>query len=91
VPFSSMFIEKGNYLRISQVTLGYTMPADMLKKVKIKNLRIYGTAYNLFTITNYSGYDPDVSMNRQGGLTPGIDKGSYPRSISCVMGANISF
>jgi len=91
IPFSSLLIENGDYLRLSQVTLGYTLPNDLLKKVKIKSFRIYSTIYNVLTLTNYSGYDPEVSMNRNNGLTPGIDKGSHPRTASFVFGANISF
>ena len=60
--FSDWAVEDGSYLRLSTLTLGYTLPAHLTKKVGINNLRFYVTGYNLFCITGYSGYDPEVLL-----------------------------
>ncbi|MCW3087966.1 MAG: TonB-dependent receptor [Sediminibacterium sp.] len=88
---SSYAIEDGSYLRISNVTLGYTLPQSLLQKLRIASLRIYATGNNLATITGYSGYDPDVNSRRGTPLTPGVDYGSYPRGRTFVFGVNVSF
>ncbi|MNI58329.1 TonB dependent receptor [compost metagenome] len=82
-------IEDGSFLRISNVNLGYTFPKRWLEKVKIANARIYVTAYNLHVFTNYSGYDPEVSVV-DNALTPGVDFSAYPRPRSFVAGINLS-
>ena len=89
---SSYYVEDGSYLRIAQVTLGYTLPKVWLKKFMISNARLYFTANNLATITGYSGYDPEVSAaNDQVVCTPGYDSSAYPRSRSYVIGLNLTF
>lgn len=92
---SSLAIEDGSYLRLGTLTLGYSLPSQILRKFGCSKLRIYGSIYNLFTITGYSGLDPEVSANTsQGGSeypTVGLDWGSYPRSRSFVVGLNLSF
>lgn len=89
---SSYYVEDGSYLRIAQVTLGYSLPKQWLKKFMISNARIYFTANNLATITGYSGYDPEVSSaNDQVVCTPGYDSSTYPRSRSYVVGLNLTF
>jgi len=88
---SSYAIEDGSYLRISNITLGYTLPQKIMQKIRIASLRIYATANNLATITGYSGYDPDVNARRNTPLTPGVDYGSYPRGRTFVFGVNVSF
>lgn len=89
---SSYYVEDGSYLRIAQLTLGYTFPKKWLQKVMISNARIYFTANNLATITGYSGYDPEVSAaNDNVVCTPGYDSSTYPRSRSYVFGLNLSF
>ncbi|MFT3980614.1 MAG: TonB-dependent receptor [Ferruginibacter sp.] len=87
----SWAIEDGSYLRINNVTLGYTLPKSVTKKIRISSVRIYGTVNNLATITNYSGYDPDVSARRSDPLTPGVDFAAYPRSRTIVAGLNVTF
>lgn len=84
-------IEDGSFLRLNNISLGYTLPKHLISKLKINGLRIYATATNIATITGYSGYDPEVSMRNVGGLTPGVDFGAYPRSRSFVAGLNLSF
>ncbi len=86
----SWAVEDASYLRLSNVTLGYTFPMRMLRKVGIRKLRLYATANNLFTVTGYSGYDPSVST-MSSALTPGVDYGAYPRSRSFIFGLNLSF
>jgi TonB-dependent starch-binding outer membrane protein SusC len=87
----SWAVEDGSYLRINNLTLGYTLPKKVLDKMKISTLRIFGTVNNLATITNYSGYDPDVTARRSDPLTPGVDFAAYPRSRTWVCGVNITF
>ncbi len=87
---SSRIVEDGSYLRLKTVSLGYTIDPKVIKKLKIDKFRIYVSAQNLFTLTNYSGYDPEVSI-RNSALTPGLDFSSYPRSRSFNAGVNINF
>jgi TonB-linked SusC/RagA family outer membrane protein len=82
-------IEDGSFLRINNVSLGYTLPLRWLNSVKISSARIYVTAYNLYVFSKYSGYDPEVSVIRSG-LTPGVDFSAYPRAKSVVAGINLS-
>jgi TonB-linked SusC/RagA family outer membrane protein len=84
------YLEDGTYLRISTVTLGYNLPKALISKIKLKNLRVYGTLNNLYTFTKYKGYDPEVSAT-SGVLTPGVDDSAYPRVKSAVFGVNVSF
>lgn len=89
---SSYYVEDGSYLRIAQVTLGYTLPKNWLQKFMISNARVYFTANNLATISGYSGYDPEVkSANDNVVCTPGYDSSAYPRSRSYVVGLNLTF
>lgn len=90
---SSYYVEDGSYLRIAQVTVGYTFPKRWLQKAMISNARIYFTANNLATITGYSGYDPEVSAGSSDyvACTPGYDSSMYPRSRSYVIGLNLTF
>lgn len=87
---SSRVVEDASFLRLKAVTLGYTVPKNFLKKFKIDNARLYVAAQNLWTITGYTGYDPEVSV-RDGGLTPGLDFSSYPRALSVSFGINLGF
>jgi hypothetical protein len=85
----SDIIEDGSFLRINNVSLGYTIPKKWINATKISNIRIYFTAYNLYVFTKYSGYDPEVSVIN-GAITRGVDFSAYPRSKSFVTGLNIS-
>lgn len=89
--FHSGYIEDGSFLKINNISLGYTLPKSLTQKVKLSNVRFYATGYNLYTFTKYSGYDPEVNTYSNNGLTPGIDWGAYPSAISLVFGANITF
>ena len=86
---STWHIEDGSYMRIREITLGYTLPKQLLKRMGISNLRIYGSAFNPFTFTKYSGYNPEVSTNSSP-IMQGVDYGTYPLSKSFVIGINFS-
>lgn len=86
----SWAIEDGSFLRINNLTVGYTIPASGLGKLKMSSLRIYATVNNLAVFTNYSGYDPEVSV-RGNPLTPNLDYSAYPKSRSFIFGVNASF
>ena len=92
---STLGIENGSYLRLNTLTVGYTIPKTLVKRARIENLRIYGSIYNLLTITGYSGLDPEVdaniSQNNAVYPTTGLDWGAYPRARSFVVGVNLSF
>ncbi len=92
---STLGIEKGSFLRLNTLTLGYTVPKSALKKVGIGGLRVYGSVYNLLTITGYKGLDPEVGVNDNANNSPypttGFDFGSYPRARSFVVGVNLNF
>ncbi len=84
-------IEKASFLRLNTLSLGYTLPASLTKRVGINSLRFYVTAYNVFTITNYSGSDPEADCIRKNNLTPSVDYSGYPRSRQFVVGLNLNF
>lgn len=84
----SYFIEDGSFLRLQDVTIGYTIPKAIVKKIGIDNLRVYFSGYNLFILTKYTGYDPEVGIGE--GLTPGVDYNRYPRSRNLVLGLNLT-
>ncbi len=86
----SWAIEKGDFVRINNITLGYTLPAAINQKIKIQRARIYFTANNVAVITNYSGYDPEVSTRRGNPTTPGVDYSAYPRGRSFIFGINLT-
>jgi hypothetical protein len=83
------FVEDGSFLRAQDITLGYTLPQELTRKVRIERLRFYASAYNLFILTKYTGYDPEVDI--LSGLTPNMDINKYPRSRNFVFGVNLTF
>lgn len=87
--YSSRVVEDGSYLRLKTVSLGYNVPAALLQKAKIKSMRCYVSAQNLWTWTNYSGVDPEVST-RHSALTPGFDYSAYPRAFTITGGINLT-
>ena len=88
---SSFAVEDGSYIRINNITIGYTLPQKFTLKAKIASLRFYATANNIATITGYSGYDPDVNAKRNTALTPGVDYSAYPRGRTFIAGLNLTF
>ena len=87
---SSWAIEDGSFLRLNNVTIGYSLPVKNLVGLKMSKLRFYVTSNNLAVFTNYSGYDPEVSV-RNSPLTPGLDYSAYPKSRSFIFGVNATF
>lgn len=87
---SSRFIEDASFLRLKNITLGYTLPEKWTRKIWVNKLRLYVSAQNLFCLTKYSGFDPEVSM-LSSPLTPGFDWGAYPKSRVFTMGLDIQF
>lgn len=86
----SWAIEDGSFLRLNNVTLGYTVASNSLRKIHVSRLRFYVTGNNLAIITNYTGYDPEVSV-RNSPLTPNLDYSAYPKSRSFIFGVTASF
>ena len=89
--FSDWAVEDASYFRLNNFTIGYTVPESFVSKIGISKLRFYQTMSNVFTVTNYSGPDPEVSTRRNTPYTPGVDYSAYPRSRQIVFGLNLSF
>ena len=93
---SDAWIEDGSYLRLRSLQLGYTLPSDLTSKVSISKARLFISAQNLFTITNYSGLDPEIGLPVQGNgarnvYASGVDVGTYPTSRYYTFGINVTF
>lgn len=90
---SDRYIEDGSYIRLKNITLGYTLRKEWLRKLRLENLRVYCNIQNLCTITGYSGYDPEVGASTQdsSGLVYGLDGGRYPSPTVYSFGLNVSF
>jgi TonB-linked SusC/RagA family outer membrane protein len=88
---SDRFVEDGSFLRISSITLGYQIPAKYLSRTPITGLKVYAKAQNLYTFTNYSGYDPEVGAFNQDALLSGVDNGRYPMPRTFLVGLNLTF
>ena len=87
---SNVFIEDGSYLRLKNLSVGYSFPKKLLKKIKFENLRVYMNIQNLCTITGYKGYDPEVGAYNQGVLLRGIDYARYPLQRVYTFGLNLT-
>lgn len=88
---SDRFVEDGSYLRIQTVTMGYVLPSRIGGNVGLTRLRVYVSAQNLFTFTNYSGYDPEIGAFNQNPLLMGVDNGRYPLARIFTLGLNAEF
>jgi TonB-linked SusC/RagA family outer membrane protein len=88
--FSDYYVEDGSFLRLRNLQIGYTLKGQQLQKLKMNGLRIYLSANNLYTLTKYMGYDPDLG-SVGGALGAGIDNGFYPQARSIMMGFSIRF
>ena len=85
-------VENASFLRVNNITIGYSLPKSWIRKCYMQNVRIYVTGYNLFCLTNYSGTDPEVdTSSKRNPMTPGIDYAAYPKSRSFVGGINVTF
>ena len=81
---STHFIEDGSYVRLKNLTFGYTLPKSVMSRISATQIRVYFTAQNLATLTKYTGYDPEVSAS-------GVDRGIYPQTRVFMGGLNIGF
>lgn len=88
---SDRYVEDGSYIRLKNITLGYTFPSKLIKKFGINNLRLYANIQNLLTITGYDGYDPEIGASTQSTNVYGLDCGRYPSPTVYSFGLNISF
>lgn len=88
---SDRYIEDGSYLRIKNITLGYTFPKHLIERVKLENLRIYTNIQNVYTFTNYSGYDPEIGASTASSNVYGLDNGRYPSPTVVSFGLNLTF
>jgi hypothetical protein len=94
---STRFVEDGSYLRFKAITLSYNLPGSLLTKARINSAKVYVTGENIFTITNYKGFDPEVSAFGLSddmtvrNIAPGVDFGTYPQTRNLIFGVNLSF
>jgi TonB-linked SusC/RagA family outer membrane protein len=88
---SSAYIQNGSFLKLKNLTVGYTLPQDLLKKLALSKIRVYVSSQNLFTITSYKGLDPEVGMQGGNATQNGIDNGIYPSSRFFTVGINATF
>lgn len=90
---SDRYIEDGSYLRVKNITLGYTFPKQLIKHIGLENLRVYCNIQNLWTITGYKGYDPEIgaSTSDMNGYVYGLDNGRYPSPTVYSFGLNVTF
>ena len=88
---SDVWVEDGSFLKLKNVSVGYTLPTTMLSKYSISRLRIYVSAQNLFVITKYTGLDPEIGMIGGSATQNGIDAGTYPSSKFFTFGLNVTF
>ncbi|NME71195.1 SusC/RagA family TonB-linked outer membrane protein [Flammeovirga aprica] len=89
--FSDRYVEDASYLRLQNVQLGYSFSNNLCEKLHLQRFRIYASVDNLFTLTNYSGYDPEVPDHYGDPLAQGIDIGNYPQSTTYSLGLNVTF
>ncbi|WP_345955831.1 TonB-dependent receptor [Mucilaginibacter sp. PAMB04168] len=89
LPASTYFVESGAFLRLNNLTLGYTLPADVLKRFKLNRVRIYATSQNLFTAKRYTGFTPEILTTDV--LNSGIDLNGYPTTRTFSFGLNVEF
>ncbi|MCB9028400.1 MAG: TonB-dependent receptor [Bacteroidales bacterium] len=88
---SDRYVEDGSYLRVQNITLGYRLPATLINRVRMNNLRLYVTVQNLYTFTNYSGYDPEVGSYNNSIRLMNVDAGHYPNPRTYMGGVSVEF
>ncbi len=84
-------VEKGDFLKARNISLGYSLPSGILQKAKISSFRLYASVQNAFVITKYSGFDPEVSSNGNNNGSPSVDRNSVPQSRTITFGVNVGF
>lgn len=89
--FSDAQVEDGSFIRIKNITLGYSLPAPWLQKARMSSARLYVTVNNLYTLTDYRGYDPEINAFGQNNLLQGIDYGGYPLARTAIVGVQLGF
>ena len=89
--FSSRFVEDASYLRLKNVTVGYTIPQQVLSKLRLRNLRVYASGTNIWTLTNYSGADPEVNSLDGSTTAQGLDLYTFPQVRTILVGLNLGF
>jgi TonB-dependent starch-binding outer membrane protein SusC len=88
---SSFYIQDGTYFRCTNITLGYNIPKALAGKLRVSNVRVYGSVDNAFTITDYKGYNPEVDYGAGSNLAPGVDYGNYPLARVYNLGIKLTF
>jgi len=88
---SSAWIENGSFLKLKTVTVGYSLPQDLVKKLTLTKIRVYVSSQNLFTITKYTGLDPEIGAQNGNATQNGVDNGTYPSSRFYTIGLNVVF
>ncbi len=88
---SDRFVESGSFIRLQNISLGYSLPSTLSDKIRIGSLRFYISGQNLWTVTGYSGYDPEIGSFNQNPLINGVDNGRFPIARSFTLGANVNF
>jgi len=91
IAMSDRYVEDGSYLRIQNITLGYRVPKNLIRKISVNNIRFYVSAQNLKTFTKYSGYDPEIGAFNNNIRLMNVDQGHYPNPRTFTVGANIEF
>jgi len=87
----SQNVERGDFLKVRNIGLGYTLKNDLLKKASITSIRFYSQIYNAYVFTNYTGADPEISSNGDSNLTPGVDRNTVPQARTISFGLNLVF
>ena len=87
----SRFLEDGSYMRLKNISIGYRLPGSLLSKMRMSSARVYFSAQNLFTLTNYTGLDPEMTATASTGLTQGIEFFTMPQPLTLMGGINLSF
>jgi hypothetical protein len=88
---SSVWIENGSFLKLKTLTVGYTLPPAFVKKLTLSKIRFYVSSQNLFTITKYTGLDPEIGVQGGNATQNGVDNGTYPSSRYYTLGLNVTF
>jgi hypothetical protein len=88
---SDRWIEDATYLRISNISLGYNFPSNWIRKIRLQSAKLYVNIQNVYTFTNYSGYDPEIGAYNQSALLQNIDRGRYPTPRTYTIGMNLCF
>jgi hypothetical protein len=87
----SQNVEKGDFLKVRNIGLGYTLKNNFLKKANISSIRLYAQMFNAFTFTGYTGADPEISSNGDTNLVSGVDRNTVPQARTYSFGLNLNF